>query len=329
MSDLDEAELHRLLFSLQQFNPLYGDRLANHLPMATIALWRLGASSAQVHRFAQNYEARLQRRPVPAGANTLSPRSVILGTHDFERNVEFFSTLLKTSSPESVLGHWVPRLLPGLGASAFHGLIRTAYAFESGCHPELAGALALWSAEYVCFPMAQVEQDRAPHAMIEELIVHFGMGRSYSGTIIDRMAAVALDPFFAAGVPLPRSLSLEQIRHAVLELYAIREDFTLLHTVTATHAVRMLLCFCEDQHAACAHLWQGILLAVATVSEAVTATVPRRALPDAPWEEISARAVESLDEHVVKLVYTAQQESRFGDGDRYRQLAARKVGIEA
>lgn len=32
--------------------PLYGDRLANHLPMALVALDRLGADAATMRRFA-------------------------------------------------------------------------------------------------------------------------------------------------------------------------------------------------------------------------------------------------------------------------------------
>ena len=38
---------------------------------------------------------------------------------------------------------------PGIGAAAFHGAIRTAYALESASRTELAHALAYWAAEAI------------------------------------------------------------------------------------------------------------------------------------------------------------------------------------
>jgi hypothetical protein len=48
-------------------------------------------------------------------------------------------------------------------------------------------------------------------------------------------------------------------------------------------------------------------------------------LPD--WNKILPAAVESDDEHTIKLVFTCLDEARAGHGRLYRLLAARKVGM--
>jgi hypothetical protein len=53
------AACSRLLEASSRHHPLYGDGLSNHLPMALIALDALGASSAQLERFAAHYAPRL------------------------------------------------------------------------------------------------------------------------------------------------------------------------------------------------------------------------------------------------------------------------------
>ncbi|MGO1073520.1 questin oxidase family protein [Lysobacter sp. CA199] len=329
----DDAPLQRMLRSFRRYSPLYGERLSNHLPMATIALWRMGADDAQIDRFAKRYARRLQPRPeltqaAQADAAHVPPH---LGAGEFARDAAFFAAQLDASGAPAVLAQWIARLLPGVASSAFHDLIRTAYAVESGCVEELADALASWSAEYVDFAMPWWADERSPQALIDEVVARFDDRRDYQGPIVDRMLAVSRDPFFARGVPLPPALSLERIRQAVLQLYASGDDFTVLHTVTATHAMRTLQRFMPDRDAACRYLWRGVLLAVATVADAVARNraSPASVATDAPWETIVQRGRDSLDDHVVKLVYTAWQESALGEDDSYRQVAARKAGVSA
>lgn len=326
---IDEDELHWILHSFREFSPLYGDRLANHLPMAVTALWRMGGDAGQIRRFAQNYAQKLERRPKPAAAANSASRVPQCGSHDFEQDSAYFAAQLAASGADAVLGQWIPRLLPGLSASAFHCLIRTAYAVESGYISEIADALAFWSSEYTDFAMPWVEQDRSPQDVIGDMVACFGDGRDYSGIIIDKMIAVSQEPFFAHGLALPRQLTLDRIRAAVLDLYSLCDDFALLHTVTATHAMRVLHRFVGDQDTACRFLWQGLLLAVATVANVVVRHPQTKATGSAKaeWDEILSRSRESLDDHVIKLVYTAREESRLGDGEQYRWIAARKVGM--
>lgn len=325
----DDDELHLLLQSFREFSPVYGDHLANHLPMAAIALWRMGADTKQIHRFAKNYVKKLERRhhfPSPPPSLTHVPRR---GTHQFEQDAAYFAAQLAASGVEPVLRQWLPRLLPGLSASAFHCLIRTAYAVESGCVAELADALAFWSSDYLDFPMRWIEQDRAAKDIVADTVSAFGDGRDYGGIIVDKMVAVSKEPFFARGLPLPQSLTLEDIRASVLDLYLLGDDFTVLHTVTSTHALQILAPFIDDQDSARRYLWQGLLLAVATVADTLRHSGPDGAAkPTATdWPVILEQARQSLDDHVVKLVFTAWEEWRSTGIEQYRWIAARKAGV--
>jgi hypothetical protein len=326
---VSEADLHGVLNSYRQFAALYGDRLANHLPMAATALWRMGADEAQIHRFAESYAKKLYLRRELGESKSLENYFPQLGSRNYEKDSAFFSAELATSSVGAVLGIWVPRLLPGLSASAFHCLIRTAYAVESGDKSEIADSLAFWSSEYTEFSMPWIEQDRSPQDLLSDVVAHFSAGRSYSGIIADKMIAVSREPFFAHGLILPRRLTLDGIRSAVLNLYLRCEDFTLLHTVTSTHAMRVLQRFAGDERTGCNLLWQGLVLAVATVAD-IVAFHPQTAKIDsinADWDEILSRGRESLDDHVIKLVYTAREESHFGNEGKYKWIAARKAGM--
>jgi hypothetical protein len=326
---VSEAELHGILHSYRRFAASYGDRLANHLPMAATALWRMGADEEQIHRFAQSYAKRLELRRELAESKSLEEHLPQLGSRDFKKDSAFFSTQLATSSVGEVLGIWIPRLLPGLSTSAFHCLIRTAYAVESGCKSEIADALAFWSSEYTEFSIPLIEQDVSLQDVIGDVVAHFSDGIEYSGIIVDKMIAVSRESFFAHGLVSPQDLTLDAIRRAVLDLYSQCEDFTLLHTVTSTHAMRVLQRFVGDQQSVCRILWQGILMAVATVSDVFARNQQSMTIAStkADWCEILSRGRDSLDDHVIKLAYTAREESRLGEDEKYRWIAARKVGM--
>jgi hypothetical protein len=210
-----------LLQQSQIHAPLCGNRLANHLPMALLALDRLGSSG------------------------------------DYPRFVRFFQERIREAGVDAVLHDWVPVLMPGLAASAFHAMIRLAYAIEGGLEDEIAPALA----------GAAVQPADAP--------------------------------------------ALRDVARFALQAYAQREDFTLLHIVTGTHAFRIVQAYVCDQ------------------------ALARRYLRQAPQEgialeerEIAARALRSRDDHVIKLCHSALREYvEYGDAG-YLQVATRKLELD-
>jgi hypothetical protein len=314
-----------LLAHTRHFAPLYGNRLANHLPMALVALDRLGAGAAILESFADRYAQRLL--PSPKACSALDPHDYLGSAGDFPRFVVFFGQRIAESGADAVLHDWVPVLIPGLAASAFHAMIRLAYAIEAGIDQEIAHALGFWASEYATLPLSL---DPAEGTLAE---IGAGLRAKVAGhvfkpgIIIDKMLEIAWHPALAGPVVQPEHApGLREVAQYGLDAYACHEDFTLLHVVTGCHAFRIVQRYANDKALALRYLWQAALAAHLTVAQPARGTGASR-LED--WEiapDVLARlALDASDDHAIKLCYSALCEYREYGDPRYLQVAARKL----
>jgi hypothetical protein len=130
----------------------------------------------------------------------------------------------------------------------------------------------------------------------------------------------------------PEHIDAAHIADFALDQYAAREDFTLLHLVTGCHAFTLVAPYAGEPQGAARYLWQAVLLAFLTTHDAghhagqASALVRRE---DGEWQSCLQAAAGSLDDHVIKLVYTAWREFARTADVRYRHIAARKAGLLA
>jgi hypothetical protein len=315
-----------LLAASYAYAPLYGNRLANHLPMALVALDRLGADAATMRRFADGYARKLL--PAAVSSSGLDPHDVLGSSGDYPRFLSFFQDRIREAGVEAVLHDWAPVLMPGLAASAFHGMIRLAYAIEGGFEDEIARALAYWAGEYAALPLSLEPDQGTLDQIAGRLRIKVANHDFKPGIIIDKMLEIAWDPALAGAVIQPAAPpSLREIAAFGLDAYRRREDFTLLHVVTGCHAFRIVQPYANDKALARRYLWQAVLVAWLTV---VAAPMGRAQAggddAEIGEEEIAARAVLSSDDHVIKLCYSALCEyGEYGDL-AYLRIAARKLG---
>jgi len=119
-------------------------------------------------------------------------------------------------------------------------------------------------------------------------------------------------------------------------LFTTARDFFALHTLTATHATRLVLDRMDesDRPAAVAALAVAVTAAWVVVGAPAFAPMPEAgagggtdvAAADVPsWERIAAEAVADDDEHVIKVVYSCREEARARGDERYRTTAAAAV----
>ena len=141
------------------------------------------------------------------------------------------------------------------------------------------------------------------------------------------MAFAAADPRLArvrAQLHVDGS-TLARLAHLAAERHAARGNFTTLHLVTSAHAMAVLLPWLDDEAAcstALAHYAGAWLAAWATLRRAAAATAATVVLP---WDEVVARAIESDDEHCIKLVDSCRElEAAFG-GALWHVVASRAV----
>jgi hypothetical protein len=328
MNTMSDACRALLLQSLGH-GPLYGNRLANHLPMALLALDRLGADAAVMGRFADAYARKLLPAAVSTGER--DPHDVLGSSGDYPRFLLFFEDRIREAGVEAVLHDWVPVLMPGLAASAFHAIIRLAYAIEGGLEEEIARALAYWASEYAALPLSLDPCEGALEQIAESLRLKLADHVFKPGIIIDRMLEIAWHPALAGAVVQPAAAPpLRDIARFALQAYAQREDFTLLHIVTGCHAFRIVQPYANDQALARRYLWQAALAAWLTVVVS-PAGRSREPAPDgklAAEGGIAARAVLSSDDHVIKLCYSALCEYRQYGDPAYLQIASRKLDLD-
>jgi hypothetical protein len=322
---------------LHQTGPEFDGWLSNHGPMAVEAMARHGHAD-DVGPWLDVYVRRLEDFPLgtaPVGADWPEalgdPRRIADWT-------AFFCRQTAEQPWGQVLGTWWPRLLPGVAASATHGIIRVGHAVRAlladGEDPvhvtELAHGLAYWAARWQPVPgipaarltqaaaqtrpQAQALTPAAALAAVPRIADQTGGFRN----CLPRLAGLAGWSAALAAPLIPGSA--EQISAWLAGLadaaviryleYGHGHPVMLVHSATAPTAIlRTLPALSQD-------LWPPSATAAWDAAAMITAIyaapepAPPGTLPPAPAGpdaagETFARAVAHGDEHVIKFADTA------------------------
>jgi hypothetical protein len=331
--------LARLMAMMPDYSAEFGGTYANHAPMALVALDRLGARGDRLAAFFRTYRDAKGLRPAPPRIGPLTretwPEAV--GERARESDlVAFFEGEVDALGTRGALHAYLPRLIPGVGASAFHALMRLAYALIDDNRTEVAIALGYWAATYLPMPpatgappvtedpaevLAMVSRIEALHDLpVRELL---WQNIRESGQCPD--FAPVID-WLAVGPDTPARMA-----GASIALFAATQEFCALHAVTGMHWVRIVLPYCPDGEPLLRAFWQGIAglmrqMAFPSLPDARTCRA-WRALPVPPWAEIEAAAARSDDEHDISLVFSAREEMAVYGDPLYQLAAARRVGL--
>ncbi len=326
--DLMEQLGHSLRFDAE-----YATRLSNHLPMLLVALQRLGASDERMAAAGAHYAHQHPLHPMPPlqAWSAGDPWREPFGQPSaWPRYRDLFTTWLQEEGAGETLRQTLPALLPGCGAAAFHGLIRTAYAVDAGHRAELAHALAYWACRWLDLGVVSSDETGAgqqanPQPLLKAATAVPGVAASPSRTIVERMHHAAWQPGFAAAISPLRldAHTLPRLARHAAQLYARCGHFTVLHLATSAWALRVLLPFVDDLQPALASYWRAYAAGAASV---VGGLKLGRAPAPWPWPQIIQTALISDDEHLVKLVHTCQQEQHvYGGADDWQRAATRAV----
>jgi Questin oxidase-like len=248
-----------------------------------------------------------------------------------------FAAALSGNRRDAVLRDAINILIFGVGASAFHGAIRVAYAIESNHRGELAAALAYWAAYWA--PLASpwpVEPDLDGvanwlNAIDTQLQRNESDWRSKAISIDARMhdATQTAAYLFQAGRlrvanrnpgVLLCELALEGARR-----YVATRDFTILHIATAARAARVLLSWLPKRPDALDPLWHAVAAASISSRMDLDQSPPRAVGMAANWDEILRVARASDDEHVIKLVHAMATQNAVAPDPAWLQAAAAAV----
>jgi hypothetical protein len=345
---MTDATLLDALDRLRGTGPEFNGFLANHGPMASEALIHIGGADA-VAGWVDGYLPRLGPAPeVVKGIGDADWREHLGDVRLAGDWTAYLRVQAREISWRDLLLRWWPRLLPGMAASATHGMIRTAHAVRSllaaGVQvdallvDELVEGLALWAARYQTVPgnprlEGRVDAVTATSGLprLDPAVPSDGPGIGGRLRSLDRLARLdeGLDAWGASSVP---DLALGELIAAAARVTAARSDVPIAfcHAVTAPAAVRLVLPVLPTdlQRASVAASWQVVGAIVAAFAspreEAEAMDVGADAEP--LLERLAPRAIEHGDEHVIKLTEAAVREfRRSGDttllvaADRFRE----------
>lgn len=147
-------------------------------------------------------------------------------------------------------------------------------------------------------------------------------------SITSRLHAVATDVRFGKAVLAPPAnvVLLDDLAQATIGAYWRKPDFTLLHTVSATRAARIVFSQLHDSlvEQLLPNLWVALCAAYVTVKGRTDVEVKVPAV-DTDWADVCRMAVASDNDHVIKMAYTCLCEDRRSPSPLYFASAARLV----
>jgi hypothetical protein len=311
-----------LIADSHRFSTTYGAGFFNHLPMALLALERLGGDDARLRQFAAFYEKRL-RLQIPGEALPNDDWRETLGQRRYESALAAkFDEAVRMRGAIALLGDVVPHLTVGLASEAFHGAIRTAYAVDSGDDVDIAGALASWVTGFSELPGPSGERRFASAAdAFAALAADERFAETIEGRSIDsRLGKVSALPAFSDYRSSIAHLALTDLAMIAARIFIATGDFVALHLVTACHAVRVLEPF----------LLPSVLDVLANAMLAAYVAIGRPPLATTIIDDgadLASHAVKSDDDHDLKLVYCCMQEEAHYNSGLHRTAAAVRLGM--
>lgn len=334
--------LEDLLVEVRTFSAEFPLLLANHLPMILVALDRLGASKERLRDYFDTYRDTngLVPQPPPVAPISRESWTEALGDRAREQDYRtFFEAEVRRIGIDAAIQTYLPTLIPGIGASALHGMMRTAYGVMRMDPSEVGTALGYWSATYLTMPRAtgaapvtddpgQVLARACELSCLREVEPETDLLWHNIRAAGEKESFAPVVDWLAIGPDTGRRLA-----ETSLALFAATMDFSSLHALTGSHWIRMIGPHLAeaDRPALQRYFWQIIASLVPKIGFPSLPSAEQldqwRHLPAPGWPEIAAAAIQSDDEHDISLVFSAREEEAVYGDRLYRVVAARRMGL--
>ena len=310
-----------LIADSRRFSTTYGAGFFNHLPMALLALERLGGDDARVREFASFYAKRLRLQAAGESLPNDDWRAA-LGQRRYESALAAkFDGEVRTRGSIALLREIVPHLTTGLASEAFHGAIRVAYAVDSGDDVDVAPALASWVTGFSVLAGGGETRFASAADAFAAIADDDRFATTIEGRSIDaRLGKVNALPAFADYRSSIEHVALPDLAMIAARIFIATGDFAALHLVTACHAVRVLQPF----------LLPTVLDVLANAMLAAYVAIGRPPLATTIIDDnsdLASRAAKSDDDHDLKLVYCCLQEEAHYNSGLHRTAAAIRLGV--
>ncbi|MFZ6707750.1 questin oxidase family protein [Undibacterium sp. TC9W] len=302
---------------------LNGKGTTNHCPMALCAFAGMGASDRRLQEFFAHWRDTYALPALaPAVAIRYEDFQAYLGKRDNFADLQFcFATRIAERGKGEVIRDVLARVPFAPATTAFHALIRLAYGLQAEHDGEISAGLAALVAANFDISIDINAQPPASSVTSGFYQLSQGMrGKTYPGRMIaEKMRAVVNDEQFLQnlpGMPVTENL-LDELALWAISAYGQTRDFTILHIVTGVNAARQVLPYFDQKtlFSSLQDLWVALCAAYVSVSAPMLVSdsvfesrmrAKHRQL--CSWSDLFDRAIESNDDHVIKLTYTCALE---------------------
>lgn len=305
---------------------------SNHLPMALAALYRLGANAEQLETFNARHSAQLPCLEIETAQPVTGWREHLNQPGRFLPVSLYFEQRIAREGAPVVMGEVFTSVPFAPATVAFHAIIRMAHGLDVGHAGEIAAGLAVYVRDYL--PVNVPALPPARYANVEEQLASMSAGMHHMNPagpmIFSKLRAVAADPRFIATLSAaPGSTGLlRELAHAAIAIYAGTQDFTALHLVTSTHALRVI---CDHLPVPIARsllpaIWAAFCCAWATFGAPTVPHLAEHYVNELPaWPVLLASARAQDDDHMIKLAYAAWEEDQYHPAPWYQMAVAQML----
>lgn len=308
----------------------YNGGLSNHIPMVSYSLYELGVPFNEIDKYLNTTVERIKisKEDLSKLYNIDNDNfEKYLGIKDsFGSYYHYFSKKINKSNYLEAIGEFLPILIKGVAARAFHPLIRLSFAVRSENIEEVTKSLSYFASTFLPH-----EFDALPSKSenpLEELkvLVESINNEEYSGNLIaDTIGNIyRLEGFKNNTFTLKGDYEqiLHQLDKIINKLYVETQDFTILHGVTSKEAIKTLLPLVKDKEYVLQNYWIAILAAYISIGSPkikdLNIDIPED-LPD--FNEIIRANIDSKNDHSIKLANSCRIEFERSRNVVYKYMA--------
>ena len=314
------------------FRPFFKDGQTNHLPMTLFAMFKLGASNIEMREFIEEYKKAHKMEKlhvVTSSINSTNWTKHFGKTEKYEEYQEFFKAEVESNGTKKVIEKYFNLLVSGIASEAFHCLIKLCYAIESDNTDEVVNALAYMCACYFAIPTIdkQLTNKNVASIITDIESSKWFSKNTYEGhTISKKLITVFEDPEFLNHLEFPDFTSekiMQQLKNSVLKIHLGKWNFISLHLVTSFHSLKIIKPFVMNKENLYKQYWTALIGCLVTMNKVASTSLSLDIVCDFNWETTFKKALETKEEHAIKLVYSCSQEYKKNYDLLYEAIASR------
>lgn len=308
----------------------YNGGLSSHIPMVSYSLYELGVPFNEIEQY---LDETIERIKISKEDLT---KLYNIGDENFEEflGVEdslgsyynYFSKKIDKSNYLEIIGEFLPKLIKGVAARAFHPLIRLSFAVRGENEEEVIKSLSYFASTFVPHQFDVLPPKTENPLESLKILVESVKDEDCSGNLIaDRIEKIySLDGFKKNAFTLKGNdlEVLSQLDIIINKLFVETKNFTILHGVTSKEALKSLLPLVKDKENVLQNYWLAILAAYISIGAPevndLNIYIPEN-LPE--FKDIIESNINSNNDHSIKLVNSCRIEFERSGDTVYKYIA--------